>query len=318
MGRDKILIVDDAPTPLRALAELLKDDYDVYTATDGPRAIRRAGEIRPDLVLLDVMMPGMDGYTICGILKNDPAMADIPVLFITAKSEPNDIVRGFEAGGHDYITKPFNPRELFARIQTHLELKHSRQDLRSYAEELERRNEELNRARERLEVMARIDPLTGLANRRYALERLSSELSRSLRHGEPFSLAMADIDDFKLFNDTHGHEGGDVVLKSVADIFVASVRKEDLAARWGGEEFLLIFPRLTIDQTAAAAEKLRAAVEAGSPEFKGKKLRVTVTIGVSEYDHALDLDANISRADGAMYEGKRATKNCVVAARPRA
>ncbi|MCU0843610.1 MAG: diguanylate cyclase [Spirochaetes bacterium] len=316
MGREKILIVDDAPTPLRALGELLKDDYDLYTATNGQEAIKRAGEILPDLVLLDVMMPGMDGYAICSTLKKDPATADIPVLFITAKSEPNDIVRGFEAGGHDYIAKPFNPRELFARIRTHLELRRSRQDLRSYAEELERRNEELNRVRERLEVMARIDPLTGLANRRYALERLSSELSRSARHGDPFSLAMADIDDFKQFNDTHGHEGGDTVLKSVADIFVASVRKEDMAARWGGEEFLLIFPRLTMDGTMAVAEKLRAAVEAGRPEFKRKKLKVTVTIGVAEYDISLDLDANISRADGAMYEGKRATKNCVIAARP--
>ena len=317
MSREKILIVDDAPTPLHALGELLKDDYDIYTATDGPQAIKRAVELQPDLVLLDVMMPGMDGYAICGLLKDDPATADIPVLFITAMSESDDIVRGFEAGGHDYITKPFNPRELYARIQTHLELRRTRQELRSHAAELERRNEELNRARERLEIMARIDPLTGLANRRYALERLDAELSRSTRHGEPFSLAMADIDDFKRFNDTHGHEGGDVVLKSVAGIFVASVRKEDMAARWGGEEFLLIFPRLTINGASAAAEKLREAVEAGRPEFKGSELKVTVTIGVAEYDHALDLDANISRADGAMYEGKRAAKNCVVAARAR-
>lgn len=315
MTREKILIVDDSPTPLRALGEMLKHDYEVYTATEGREAIRRARELRPDLVLLDVMMPGMDGYTICGILRNDPSTAEIPVLFITAKSESEDIVRGFEAGGLDYITKPFNPSELSARIQTHLELRRSRLALRTYALELERRNEELDRARESLEMMARIDPLTGLANRRYALERLNAEISRSSRHEEPFCLAMADIDDFKLFNDTHGHEGGDVVLKSVADMLLASVRREDMVARWGGEEFLLMFPRLSLDGAVKAAEKLRAAVESCSPEYGGKALRVTVTIGVAGYDHALDLDANISRADGAMYEGKRASKNRVTAAR---
>lgn len=315
MARGKILIVDDSPTSLRALGELLKDDYDIYTATEGRQAIQRTQEIMPDLVLLDVMMPGMDGYTICGILRSDPSTAEIPVLFITARSESDDIVRGFEAGGLDYITKPFNPRELFARIQTHLELRRSRQALRSYSEQLERRNEELNRARESLEVMARIDPLTGLANRRYALERLEAEISRSSRHNEPFSLAMADIDDFKLVNDTHGHEGGDVVLKSAADTLAASVRKEDMVARWGGEEFLLMFPRLSIGDAVKAAEKLRAAVEAGAPSYRGKKLRVTVTIGVAEYDHALGMDPNISRADGAMYEGKRTSKNRVTATR---
>ncbi|MBN1531314.1 MAG: diguanylate cyclase [Spirochaetes bacterium] len=303
----KILIADDESTNVLYLGELLKRDYEVFVAKDGKTALELAASVIPDLVLMDVMMPGIDGYQACIELKRNPLTADIPVIFITARSDADDVVRGFDAGGEDYITKPFNPQELHARVRTHLELKQAR-------ERLEEMNRRLASALEQMETMARVDPLTGLANRRYLLDRLQQETARSLRHGTGLSVAMVDIDDFKMINDTHGHVCGDLVLKQTAAIITESMRKEDMASRWGGEEFLLVFPETPLPGAAVIAEKIRAAVEASEVRYDGMALTITITVGVAQYRHEAGIDENIRRADDAMYRGKRENKNRVILA----
>ncbi|HNW28220.1 MAG TPA: diguanylate cyclase [Spirochaetota bacterium] len=309
----KILIADDEPSNVRILGELLKNDYEIFIAGDGGEALDLAARILPDLIILDVMMPGIDGYDVCRELKSRKETEGIPVIFVTARKKAEDIVRGFEVGGRDYIQKPFYPQELHARVQTHIELKSAQERLADDAAMFEEMNRKLASALEQMEIMARIDPLTGLANRRHLLERLEEETARANRTGRPLSIAMADIDNFKSINDTHGHECGDIVLQGVAQAIKECIRKEDMVARWGGEEFLLFFVETPPGDARLTAERIREKISGLTINYKGKPITLTVTIGVANYDHAMDGDANIRRADDAMYRGKRLSKNCVVA-----
>lgn len=310
---NKILIVDDFPANIKVLGELLKDRYELLVATNGLKAVAIAKDKLPDLILMDVMMPEMDGFTATSLLREDENTKDIPVLFITAKGETEDIVRGFESGGKDYITKPFNPLELFARVNAHLELKLSRQAVKNYACELESSNTQLREANAKLEFMAWHDQLTGLPNRRYMRNRLKDEQVRSARSGKPFALAMADIDDFKHVNDTYGHEAGDGVLKHVCDIIVEALRKQDSVSRWGGEEFLVMLPETDINGAQIAAEKIRSKVEKEPFKYGEESISLTITLGVSEFRNEENIDDAIKHADEALYKGKKGTKNCVVA-----
>ena len=308
-----ILIADDEPSNVRILGELLKNDYDIFITGDGRETVDLAKRILPDRILLDIMMPGLNGYEVCRELKSGKDTAAIPVIFVTARKKAEDIVRGFEVGGRDYIQKPFYPQELHARVQTHIELKEAQKRLADDAAMFEEMNRKLASALEQMEIMARIDPLTGLANRRYLLERLEEETARANRTGRPLSMAMADIDNFKSINDTHGHECGDVVLQRVAQAMKECIRKEDMVARWGGEEFLLFFVETPLGEARVTAERIREKISGLPVDYKGLTISITVTIGVATYDLAMDGDANIRRADDAMYRGKRLTKNCVVA-----
>lgn len=303
----KILIADDDPANLRFLGEMLKSEFEVYIASDGRTAVDLAVSELPDIILMDVMMPGTDGYTACRKLKADPVTAGIPVIFITARDRTEDIVQGFDAGGQDYLTKPASPQELHARVRTHLELKRTR-------ERYEDTNRLLSAALERMEIMARVDPLTGMANRRYLIERLEQEVARTKRHGKTLCIAMADIDDFKMINDTHGHDCGDLVLRRIAALIAESIRTEDLVARWGGEEFLLVFSDTPAEEARLLADRIRNHIASSPVEYRDSSIKVTVTIGVARYDTAISTDANIKRADDAMYRGKKSTKNCVVTA----
>lgn len=311
---DRILIVDDVPVNIKLLGELLRDQYDIFVANNGQKAVQLAAEIKPDLILMDVMMPDMDGFTACRLLKKDQQTADIPLIFITARNQSDDIVNGFAAGGQDYIAKPFNPQELYARVHSHIELKKSREALAEYAAQLERNNSELTILLKKLEVMAAIDPLTGIFNRREAVNRINEEISRYKRNGKEFSILMVDIDDFKNVNDTYGHEIGDCVIKHVVEVIRNHLRQHDLVSRWGGEEFLILLPETDAFGARSAAEKIRARIEESSVEVRGIRISVTVTIGGTEYNPALDPDANINRADESLYAGKNKTKNCVVMA----
>lgn len=311
---DRILIVDDVPVNIKLLGELLRDQYDIFVANNGQKAVQLAAEIKPDLILMDVMMPDMDGFTACRLLKSDKLTADIPLIFITARNQSDDIVNGFEAGGQDYIAKPFNPQELYARVHSHIELKKSREALAEYAARLERNNSELTILLKKLEVMAAIDPLTGIFNRREAVNRINEEISRYKRNGKKFSILMVDIDDFKNVNDTYGHEIGDCVIKHVVEVIKTHLRKHDLVSRWGGEEFLILLPETNAFGAHSAAEKIRSCIEESSVEVRDISILVTVTIGGTEFNPGIDLDANINRADEALYTGKNQTKNCVVMA----
>ncbi len=315
----KILIVDDVPANIKILRELLVGNYELFVATNGRMAVEVAEARLPDLILMDVMMPEVDGITACGVLRGIPATAEIPVIFITAKSEVDDMVRGFEAGGVDYVTKPFSPSELNARVKTHLELKRSREQLQRYGRQLEEankqledRNERLNEAIEQLHMAAMTDSLTGLGNRRYMSTKIQEEMVRFRRSQRAFSIILADIDHFKQVNDEHGHECGDGVLRHVSDILRVGVREQDHVARWGGEEFLLLLPETPADGALLVAEKLRVAIAESQAVCLGRDIRVTMTFGVTAYDESGSMDGAIRQADHALYLGKQRGRNRTV------
>jgi diguanylate cyclase (GGDEF)-like protein len=308
----KILIVDDLPTNIKVLGELLRGKYELLVATNGLKAIAIAKEKMPDLILMDVMMPEMDGFSAAEVIKKDELTSDIPIIFITAKGETSDIVKGFEAGGQDYITKPPNPEELFARVNTHLELKQSKQAIKDYAAELKKANSELQELNAKLEFMAWHDQLTGLPNRRHMRNRIKDEQARSARNNKLFALVMGDIDNFKHVNDTYGHEAGDNVLKHISQIIMSSLRNQDSMSRWGGEEFLILLPETDVKGAVTASEKIRLKVEEEPLEYNGENIHVTITLGVAEYDESRGIEGAIKLADDALYRGKKGTKNCVV------
>ncbi len=230
----KVLIVDDVSTNIQMVANILKDEgYQMAYAQGGEAALAKAQSHLFDLILLDVMMPRIDGFEVCRRLKQNPATADVPVVFLTAKGDAKSIAKGFEPGGLDYVTKPFRPVELLARVKTRLELKRSREELILANQKLKQANEELLAYQKQLELTARTDSLTKLSNRRDMTEKIENESTRFERSGRPFSLILCDIDDFKLFNDKYGHDCGDFVLVAVAETMRARVRKQDCVARWG-------------------------------------------------------------------------------------
>ncbi len=317
---EKILIADDVPANIKMLGEMLKGRYELLVATNGEKAVQLACQSVPDLVLMDVMMPEMDGFTACERLKAAQETSGIPVIFITASNEEEDIVRGFTAGGVDYIAKPFNPTELHARIRTHLEIKNSRESLRQYSRTLETINNELNeknallaKALEQITMMARTDHLTGLWNRNHMMEKCREEEVRFKRKKRQFCFALGDIDHFKKFNDTYGHECGDHVLRAIAGILKGSVREQDVAARWGGEEFLLLLAESDILGALAVAERIKQNIAESALSYNNTPLRVTMTLGVAPYDPDEGIEGSIRNADLALYEGKNGGRDRVVA-----
>lgn len=301
-----ILIVDDSPVSNKIISGLLATEYKVIVANDGQTAIQIASDQKPDLILLDIIMPKMDGLAVCRFLKSQKSTREIPIIFITLVSEAKEIVKAFEAGGQDYITKPFCSEELRARIKTHLDLRKSKDALKLYALELEAKNRELKEMLVKLEITATTDYLTNLSNRRYMMKRINDEVARVKLTQDKMVLVMADIDNFKRVNDTYGHECGDLVLRDVAGTMKSSMRVQDLIARWGGEEFLLMLPGTDYNEGWIAAEKLRKAIAGAKSRYLEKEISVTVTLGVAEFDVTMSIDENIKRADDALYE----KRNC--------
>jgi diguanylate cyclase (GGDEF)-like protein len=315
----KILIVDDLPFNIKILSNLLKK-YEILVADNGSKAIQFAKTHLPDLILMDIIMPDMDGFSACSVLKNFAETATIPIIFITARNKAEDIIKGFEVGGVDYITKPFNSAELYARIKTHLELKRTREELNNYVlrleelnKQLSHKNVQLNEVMKNLHVNAMTDPLTGLANRRHMTEKIHEEINRFSRTERLFSLILADVDYFKKINDDFGHECGDYILKSVAETMRANIRKHDSLARWGGEEFLFLLPETNLEGSLIIAEKLRKIVEESKIFYEDNKINITMTFGVASFSQSNGMDGSIKKADIALYKGKERGRNCVVA-----
>ena len=292
--RSTILVVDDQPTNIMVLRETLKDDYQIKMATSGVKAIEIASsEDPPDLILLDIIMPGIDGYEVCKQLKNNSKTEKIPIIFITAKDQEADETKGLDYGAVDYITKPFSLPIVKARIRTHLELK---------------------KHRDILEDLSTLDGLTGIPNRRKFDEYLEMEWKRAVRESYPLSLIMIDIDCFKLFNDNYGHAMGDDCLKKVAkDLCATAKRPADFIARYGGEEFVSILPNASIEQAAEFAELLRGNIEnldilhAFSPICD----KVTISLGSATIIPTIkkSYDLLIKSADKALYKAKSNGKN---------
>lgn len=294
MIRQTILVVDDVPANIKVLGESLKSEYKIRLATDGMKALKIAGSSNPpDLILLDIIMPEMDGYEVCKNLKADRTTANIPVIFITAMNQEEEETMGLELGAVDYITKPFSLPIVRARIKTHLELK---------------------RHRDILEGLSTLDGLTGIPNRRRFDNFLNIEWIRALRESNPISLIMVDIDHFKLYNDNYGHAAGDDCLKEVARCLADSVqRPADFVARYGGEEFGVVLPSTDMEGAVTVANTLikqisQLNIPHAYSEVAG---RVTISLGAATIlpVRKLSLMVLVEGADKCLYEAKEAGRN---------
>lgn len=293
-GRGKVLIIDDIEDDVRIMEKCMRSQgYDVITARTGEEGLRLAKEKLPDVILLDIMMPDIDGYKICEELRGTYETRDIPIIFVSAKVEMANIIEGFRRGGDDYITKPFSLQELAARVSAAMRVK-ERQD--------------------RLKMMSITDELTGLYNRRYLNERLREEVERARRYRYPISCLMIDIDRFKEINDAYGHQVGDKVLAELGKLLRNTTRVVDIVARYGGEEFLIILPMTNLKGARTVAERIRRSVQ--QARFGGDlELPLTVSIGCAELNplegDEMDPDLLVKQADQALYEAKK-TRNAVV------
>ncbi|MCP4111114.1 MAG: PleD family two-component system response regulator [Desulfobacteraceae bacterium] len=293
----RILIVDDTPKNIQVLGTILKQEgYQVNVARNGLEALKMVCKVFPDLILLDIIMPEMDGYDTCKTLKQAPETKDIPIIFLTAKTETEDIVKGFQAGGVDYISKPFNATELLARIHTHIDLWRKTKQLQEFADK---------------------DGLTMIANRRRFNEFLDSEWRRCLRSRTPLSLIMIDIDCFKSYNDYYGHQQGDDCLRLIAKTISSTIKRPgDMAARYGGEEFVVILGNTPAEAGNTLAEEIRLKIEYLNIPHTGSTVKnvVTSSIGVATIvpDRDISPAMLVSAADKKLYKAKNAGRNQVM------
>ncbi|HAP42508.1 MAG TPA: diguanylate cyclase response regulator [Spirochaetaceae bacterium] len=291
-----LLLVDDSPDNLAILAGHLNNDYVISQAASGAEALRLIQtELSPDLILLDVLMPGMDGYEVFRRLAALPCARDIPVIFITALDEAQNEVAAIEMGAVDFVSKPINHVILKARIRNHLQYKALRDELRN---------------------QSMMDSLTALANRRRFMEALSAEWFRAVRYSTWLAILFIDIDDFKQYNDRYGHIAGDDCLKAVASaIRQVPKRSHDLVARWGGEEFVCILPDASEAAAAQLAERMRLAVQSLALEHAAGSTGRVVTISVGlagiKPDREHKFETLIELADQALYRAKKTGKNRV-------
>ncbi len=281
-----ILIIDDNPSNIDFLLGLLTE-YDISAAVDGERALDQIAQEIPDLILLDVSMPGMDGYEVCSIIKSNPKTKDIPVLFLSANTDAESIVKGFDVGGVDYITKPYRPREVLARVETHLKLK---------------------QLRDELETLANEDPLTSIANRRRFFEKANILFSKSRSDFLPFYLFAADIDKFKEINDTFGHDIGDEVIRVFVDIVKSELGIDSCFARFGGDEFVITMMHIGKEKALDVIQKIQDNISKAHV-LLGSTVHFTVSIGMAEVeDFDEDIDTIINRADINLYKEKRSKR----------
>lgn len=291
--RQTVLIVDDAPANIELLSEVLESEYEVLFALSGEDGLNIAFEEAPDLILLDIVMPQMDGYEVCDRLKADPRTRTIPVIFVTAMDLEEDETKGLALGAIDYITKPIRPPIVRARVRNHLELK---------------------RYRDLLERLTTTDGLTGIANRRRFDAFLESEWSRARRSQKPLSLIMLDIDFFKAFNDHYGHLAGDDCLRQVAQCLDGRVRRPaDLVARYGGEEFACLLPETNAMGAATMAKRfLESMNELNIPHAYSEAAdHVTLSMGVATIIPLIGQPSSelVRRADQLLYEAKQNGRN---------
>ena len=300
--RNTILITDDEPMNIRALSHILSPEYDIFVEKDGQGCIDTARASQPDLILLDVIMPALSGFETIVTLKQEAQTQDIPVIFVTGLSNPQDEETGFNLGAADYINKPFSPAVVKLRVKNQLRI--------------------VNQMRE-IHSLSVTDVLTGIGNRRHFNTQLDQEWKRALRQQKPISFLVMDIDHFKKYNDTYGHLQGDIILKSVAGLIKDGVaRPTDITARWGGEEFAVILPDTPFSGAMIVAENLRKKIEEASFELavgdKTLDTHVTISIGVHSLIPEMDgggctLDKFVSDTDKALYHAKQTGRNKVCA-----
>ncbi|MFA6137548.1 MAG: diguanylate cyclase [Sulfurimonas sp.] len=285
-----ILAVDDTETNIDILLNLLGDDYDITVALSGESALEIANTEPLDLILLDIMMPQMDGYEVCEILKANDKTKDIPVIFITAKTDEDSIEKAYEVGGIDYVTKPFKPRELTARVKTQLNLKFLIEDL---------------------EFIASYDQMTGIYNRRKFFELAEKRFELN---ADDMYVAMIDIDKFKLINDTYGHPTGDAVINKVTQTIGEHLDSESIFGRLGGEEFAIVCNNKSLDEITKKLELIRTAVSSFELcSDNNKNIKCTISTGYAKAkSETKNLDALLKEADIALYEAKGSGRNRII------
>lgn len=288
-----ILIIDDNVDTIRLLSSMISDQGRVIFATEGRNGIVLAKRELPQLILLDVEMSTMDGYEVCRLIRNDPAMDGTAIVFVTARSSTQDEIACLEAGAVDYITKPLNAPLVQARVRTHLRLQHALRTLSSHAKR---------------------DGLTGVYNRRYFDELSAVEFGRHKRHSSPLAIALIDVDNFKAYNDTHGHQNGDRCLVEVATAVSSSIKRPgEFVARYGGEEFVVVLPGVQTQALDDIGTLICSAVRKLEIPHGGMPARtnLTVSVGLSVVSGAEDdsLKALIGRADDALYAAKAAGRD---------
>ena len=286
--RPRLLVVDDQPVNVQALYQAFSADYQVFMATSGEQALSLCASRHPDLVLLDVVMPGMDGHEVCRRLKADAATCDLPVIFVTGHNDAAAEMLGLELGAVDFISKPINPKIVRARVKAHLTMKAQSDLLRSWAY---------------------IDGLTGVHNRRHFDERLTSEWGRALRAGSALSVILLDVDYFKRYNDRYGHQAGDDCLRRVAaTLKIGLLRPGDLVARYGGEEFICLLPETDLDGALKLARRIGQQVFDQQIEHADSSAApvVTVSLGVCSTSKGVSGTALalLREADAQLYKAK--------------
>lgn len=291
-----ILIVDDDPMNINVLSEILEDKHEILFATNGRDALKIADDENPDLIILDILMPEMDGYEVCRRLKENPDVSGIPVIFVTGLSNVADETKGLKAGAVDYITKPLSPPIVNMRVSNHMKL---------------------TRALSKLSELSSKDGLTNLANRRHLDDRLKKECSGFRKPNAPLSMILLDIDFFKIFNDTYGHQAGDDCLKKVSHILSQTAQRSlDLVARYGGEEFCCLLPLSDYENAMLIANKIRENILAQRIVNQGSDISefLTASFGVVTIipDGRITPEKLIQIADENLYSAKAKGRNTVV------
>jgi len=312
-----ILIVDDIPQNIMALEAVISDmGFEIITANSGNEALRQS--LRHDfaLILLDVQMPEMNGFEVARLIRSHPKTSHFPIIFVTAgMKDLIEQIKGYETGAVDYLMKPFETVILRSKVAVFRELYVQRKALQEFSSRLEEmveeRTVELSAANEIISRLAATDELTSLYNRRFFNEQLLAAISAAKRHGHKLSLIMIDIDYFKRVNDTLGHCEGDRILKAFADLLRENIRVEDIAARWGGEEFIVLLPHTSIEAAFSMAERIRCGFEKLSSGCDS--ITLSASFGVGQIVDSDDADALIRRVDDALYAAKHQGRNQVIA-----
>jgi len=336
----KVLVCDDDAINLEVVRELLQDDYEVASVESGEACLAKLSEFQPDVLLLDIMMPGLDGYETCRRIVAAANNSAPQIIFVSARVSTEERLTGYKAGADDYISKPFDHDELKAKVRVYarlrratVELEQAKGQIEAHSNELEQlvheRTAELQTAKEQLEDLARelaasnaelaqkarLDPLTKLLNRISWGEIADREQERSQRHDHLYTIVMIDIDHFKAYNDSQGHQAGDDCLRRVARNIAKVCRTTEFVGRYGGEEFVVLAPETDLDGGRILAERIRGAIEElnishpTSPTID----RVTVSIGIAS-DAAVSWEGLLRGADAALYSAKKNGRNQVCAA----
>jgi len=296
-GKPKLLVVDDQPINIQVMYQAFAGEYQVFMATSGEQALTVCKNNPPDLILLDIVMPGMDGFEVCTRLKADETTRHIPVIFVTAHTDPTQETHGLSVGAVDFIAKPVNPDVVRARVKTHITLKFQSDLLRK---------------------LVFLDGLSGVFNRRYFDQQIATEWARSLRSNSPLSLILLDVDFFKLYNDRYGHQAGDDTLRMIAVTLKSCLRRPaDLVARYGGEEFACVLPDTSFEDAMALALELERKIRERQIPHESSTVDkvITISVGLATREGHADGEAPalIGLADSMLYKAKHSGRGRVCA-----